>query len=152
MGSRDPGHPIQRGTKGDPPHGRRTEDGLLVRLAPVVMAAALCMMVVAVVLSVAGLRSVSRINSAEKKACLSARLLQREVNAQGRIIFIALDTIRIGSEKTGNGRASAYGKLADQVSFQPAINCKTQVDNPNSYVLPTPIPFKDLTPRPALTP
>lgn len=146
-----------RGRSGKPPHGRRKSDGLLVRLAPVVMLLALVMMLVAAVLSVGALKGVSRVDkaidrvdAAERNTCVRIQNLRGQVNQQGQIIFITLDTIRKGTQGQKNPRTVAYGALADLVEYQPPTNCQKAVDDPIGYVRPDPIPFAQLTPRPSL--
>jgi hypothetical protein len=139
-----------RGKTDAPAHGRRAWDRFVVRGAPVIMALALVMMLVAGVLSITALRGLNRIDAAERNTCVRIQNLRAEVNAQGRIIFITLDTIRQGTQAQKNPRTLAYGALADLVSYQPPTDCKAAVDDPTGYQRPDPIPFTKLTPRPAL--
>lgn len=121
------------------------------------MGLALVMMVVAAVLSIGALRGVSRVNTAidrvdaaERNTCVRIQNLRGQVNQQGQIIFITLDTIRKATENKRNPRALAYGALADLVLYQPPTNCKQAIDDPLGYVRPDPIPFARLSPRPSL--
>lgn len=103
------------------------------------------LMIVALVLAVAGIRNLQERRSAEFYQCERVQDLRDDLNFANGIIYAALGTIELGT--TATPRQRFYRYYGSRVKYSLPTNCTRATDDPNVYLPPPPIPYKEYLKR-----